>query len=165
MGKWELSSETLHNIGTDSLGECAIYEKENNLLDTQGWKRFKPIAKKQKNLFQTTNQAKIRLFTSAPKFKYGFEVPKDYAHGIGLDNKNNNSKWQDIMELEMKLLDKYQTFNDLGLHPEVTEGFKKIRVHLIFDMKHDGRHKAKLVADGHLTDIPVKSVYSGVVSL
>jgi Reverse transcriptase (RNA-dependent DNA polymerase) len=35
----------------------------------------------------------------------------------------------------------------------------------VFDVKHDGRHKARLVADGHLTDIPLDSVYSGVVSL
>ena len=42
---------------------------------------------------------------------------------------------------------------------------KNIRVHLIFDVKHTGRHRGRLVADGHLTDIPVDSVYSGVVSL
>ena len=30
---------------------------------------------------------------------------------------------------------------------------------------YDGRHKARLVADGHLTDIPTESVYSAVVSL
>ena len=39
------------------------------------------------------------------------------------------------------------------------------RVHMVFDVKHDGRHKARLVADGHLTQTPVESVYSGVVSL
>jgi len=44
-------------------------------------------------------------------------------------------------------------------------GYQKIRVHMIYDVKHDGRHKARLVADGHLTGIPVESVYSGVVSL
>jgi hypothetical protein len=36
---------------------------------------------------------------------------------------------------------------------------------MIYDVKHDGRHKARLVADGHLTKTPVESVYSGVVSL
>ena len=35
----------------------------------------------------------------------------------------------------------------------------------MFDIKHDGRHKARLVADGHLTEAPLSSVYSGVVSL
>jgi hypothetical protein len=44
-------------------------------------------------------------------------------------------------------------------------GYKKIRVHLIFDVKHDGRNKARLVADVHLTDIPLESVYVGVFSL
>ena len=44
-------------------------------------------------------------------------------------------------------------------------GFKKITINLIFDVKHDGRHKARLVAGGHLTDTPIDSVYAGVVSL
>jgi hypothetical protein len=38
-------------------------------------------------------------------------------------------------------------------------------VHLIYDGQHDGRQKAQLVADGHLTGIPVDSVYFGVVTL
>lgn len=30
---------------------------------------------------------------------------------------------------------------------------------------HDGMHKARLVSNGHLTDVPNESVYSSVVSL
>ena len=44
-------------------------------------------------------------------------------------------------------------------------GYQKIGVHLVFDVKHDGRHKARQVANGHLTEVPVESIYSGVVSL
>ena len=44
-------------------------------------------------------------------------------------------------------------------------GYHRIRFHLIFAVKYDGRHKARLVADGHLTPEPVESIYSGVVSL
>jgi hypothetical protein len=44
-------------------------------------------------------------------------------------------------------------------------GFKRIRVHIVYDVKHNGRHKARLVADGNLTDIPLDSVYSGIVSV
>ena len=36
---------------------------------------------------------------------------------------------------------------------------KKIHAHFAFDVKHDGRHKARLVAYGHLTDVPLSSVY------
>jgi hypothetical protein len=32
-------------------------------------------------------------------------------------------------------------------------------------VKHDDRHKAHIVANGNLTDMPLESVYSGVVSL
>ena len=35
---------------------------------------------------------------------------------------------------------------------------RKFRVHLIFAVKHDGRHKARLVAGGHLTPDPIESI-------
>jgi hypothetical protein len=40
-----------------------------------------------------------------------------------------------------------------------------LRVHYIFAVKHDLRHKARLVADGHLTAPLRESVYSGVAYL
>ena len=36
---------------------------------------------------------------------------------------------------------------------------------MIFVVKNNGRHKARLVADGSLTPKPVENIYSGVVSL
>ena len=43
--------------------------------------------------------------------------------------------------------------------------YHKIKVHLVFAIKFYGRHKARLVTDGHLTPEPIESIYSGVVSL
>ena len=40
-----------------------------------------------------------------------------------------------------------------------------IKVHMVYAVKHDGRHRACLVAGGHLTETPIDSVYSGVISL
>jgi len=65
----------------------------------------------------------------------------------------------------MEHMESFTVFKDIGKHALPPEGYKNIRVHMIFDVKHNGRHRARLVADGHLTDIPVDSVYSGVVSL
>ena len=45
------------------------------------------------------------------------------------------------------------------------KGYHRIKVHLVFAVKFDGRHKARLVADGHLTPDPIENIYSGVVSL
>ena len=41
----------------------------------------------------------------------------------------------------------------------------RICVHMIYDVKHDETHYARFVADGHSTDIPSDSVYSGTVSI
>ena len=65
----------------------------------------------------------------------------------------------------MAQIQEYNTFIDYGINVTPPVGFKQIRIHFVFDVKHDSRHKARLVTDGHLTDIPVDSVYSGVVSL
>jgi hypothetical protein len=163
----EITYEPLSVIAADDPVSCAIYAQDNGLLDTPGWKRFKRIAKRQKVFFRLVNQAKLRSFRTAPRFKYGFEIPKDYDHAMFLDRRNGNTKWQDANKLEFDQLDDYHTFQDIGHSKTATppSGYKKIRVHLVFDVKHDGRHKVRCVADGHLTDIPLDSVYSGVVSL
>jgi hypothetical protein len=83
------------------------------------------------------------------------------------DLKNGNTLWREATDLEMSQLTEYDTFRDLGQKDTAPPpaGYKKIRTHLIYDCNHDGRHKAWMVADGHLMDIPLESVYSGVVSL
>ena len=45
------------------------------------------------------------------------------------------------------------------------KGYHRIKVHLVFAVKFDGRYKARLVADGHLTPKPIENIYSGIVSL
>jgi hypothetical protein len=168
MVEWEngeITAEPFSVVAADDPITCAIYARDRNLLEIEGWRRFKGIAKRQKKFFRMANQAKLRSFRTAPKYMYRYEVPKDYEHAVILDKRNGNDKWVESTKLEMAQHDEYNTFTDKGKDGKVPEGFKKIRVHLIYAVKHDSRHKARLVADGHLTDIPVDSVYSGVVSL
>ncbi len=109
---------------------------------------------------------KIMSFCRSPKYMYGYEAPRDYDHAMEIDRQNGNTKWADAIDLEMGQIMDYETFQDHGPRSKgIPAGYKKIRVHLVFAVKHDGRHKARLVADGHLTDVPVESVYSGVISL
>jgi len=163
----EITFEPLSNVAADDPVSCAIYARENGLLDTPGWKRFKKLAKREKILKRLINQAKLRSFNTAPRFKYGYEIPRNYEHAKFLDQRNGNTKWQDANALEFAQLFEYNTFRDMGMATSTTppKGYKKVRVHLVFDVKHDGRHKVRCVADGHLTDVPIDSVYSGVVSL
>lgn len=65
----------------------------------------------------------------------------------------------------MKQLHEYETFIGKGKEASIPTGYKKIHCHMVYDVKHDGQHKARLVAGGHLTHTPLNSVYSSVVSL
>ena len=109
---------------------------------------------------------------TAIKYKYGYQIPRDYNEAIRLDELNGNTKWRDAVALEILQIFQHETFLDKGKAifngktiSNAPIGYKKIRVHFVFDVKHDGRHKARLVADGHLTGAPSESVYSSVVSL
>lgn len=166
--EWETGEETyepLSIIAADDPVSCAIYAAKNSLLDRPGWKRFKPIVKNQKKLKRMINQAMLRSYRTAPKYMFGVQIPRDHAEAVFLDEKNGNTKWQDSEKLELKQLDDYVTFEDIGYKAATPKGYKRIRVRMIYAVKHDGRHKSRLVAGGHLTDVPVESVYSGVVSL
>jgi hypothetical protein len=92
-------------------------------------------------------------------------VPRNHKEGLTLDEKNGNPKYRDAEKLEMSQHAEYSTFKSFGKGSPGPDGYKKIRVHFVYDVKHNDRHKARLVTGGHLTDVPIDSVYSGVVSL
>ena len=161
----ETTYEPLDMIASDDPVTCAEYAMKQNLLDTPGWKRFRRYAKNEKKLNRLINQAKLRSYRREPFWKFGVLVPRTHAQAVELDKINGNTKWQDAEATEMSQLIEYQTFIDKGKGGEAPVGYKKIRCHMIYDVKHDGRHKARLVAGGHLTDPNTESVYSGVVSL
>jgi hypothetical protein len=125
------------------------------------------IASREKKLLRMANQAKLRSFNTTPRFKYGFEIPRNYHHAVLLDNRNGNTKWQDAAKLEFDQLDEYSTFEDYGDSNTSAPpaGYKKMRIHLVFDVKHDGQHKVRFVADGHLTEIPLDSAVRIVLFL
>ena len=157
--------EPLSVIGADDPVTCAVYARKNGLLDKPGWKRFKRIAKNEKKLKRFLNQAKMQSQRSAKRYQYGYEVPNSPAHALELDKAAGNTKWQDSMALELHQIMEYKTFQDMGKGDRRPRGYKKIKAHWVFAIKHDGRHKSRLVAGGHMTDTPIESVYSGVVSI
>ena len=130
----------------------AIYARNNNLLDTPGWHlgNIRALAKTQKRMIRVANQAKLKSWREKPKYMYGYLIPQNYAQAVQIDKDNNNTKWQDCTKLELNQIDKYDTFVDKGPDWRPPDDYKKINVHLVYAVKHDGRHKARLVAGGHL---------------
>ena len=96
--------------------------------------RFKDIAKWEKKLLWMANQAKLRSYWTAPKYKFGYEVPQDCVHAVQIDAKCGNTKWQDATTLEWQSQDEYKTFEDWGFKADPPKGYKKMWVHLVFDV-------------------------------
>ena len=168
MTHWEDGSytyEPLSQLKADDPVTVALYAKQNGLLDEPGFKSLKKIANREKKMLRMLNQSKLKSYRRAPIYKYGFRVPRNASEVEPIDTANNNRRWQDAIDLEISQLQDYNTFQDKGKGAPIPKGYKQITVHLVFDVKHDGRHKARLVAGGHLTDDPIESVYSSVVSL
>jgi hypothetical protein len=111
--EWEngdITKEPLKVIAADNPATCDIYARENGLLNQPGWKHFWHITKNEKKFTYMVNQAKLKSFHTAPKYKYGYEIPRTYKKAKRLDQKNGNTLWGDATALELDQIHEYVTF-------------------------------------------------------
>ena len=66
-------------------------------MDGIHWKKLANRSKLSKRLVK---QAKLHLLKYSSKYKYSFEVPKNYADTERLDRKNDNGNWKNANKLE-----------------------------------------------------------------
>ena len=111
-----------------------------------------------RNIYNTSHK-------NTRKYKFGVAIPRNYNNAINLDKENNNTLWKDAIDKEMSQIKEYKTFTDHGKGRIPPKGYKKIPVHLVFDVKYDLRRKARLVAGGHLTEPTHDNPYSGIASI
>jgi len=140
------------------------FAREHKLLDKRPFCHLIPYCKVKPPL----DIAKIHKVTSSPttvKYKFGIQVPKGIKNAISLDKKNNNNLWQEAIETELKQLTDYETFIILDSGEDIPKGYQKIPYHIVFDVKYDLRHKARLVAGGNWTVNDKEDIYSGVVRM
>ena len=175
--EWETGEKTYDSLSifaADDPVTCATYAKENDLLHIEGWKRFRNLAKRDKTLARVMMQSKIRQVRRSSKYMFGYLIPKSYKEALVFDKENNNTNWEDATRDEIDCIKKQQVFTKGPRakwdpqHKKILNAppnHQKIKVNLIFAVKYNGRHKARLVADGSLTPEPAEIIYSGVVSL
>jgi hypothetical protein len=123
---------------------CTVYAHEHGLLGGEGWKWFKGTTRREKKMLCMVNQSHIKATRNAPRYKFGYRISRSYDEAMQFDLKNGNTLWWEATDLEMSQLVEYGTFRDLG-HKDTAPpptGYMKIRTHLVYDCKHDGRHKA-----------------------
>ena len=165
---WEDGSETwepLNMMIKDDPATLAKYAKENNLLETPGWKSLKRIARRAKFLQRMINASKRRQQHDAVRYKFGVRVPRNVKEALKFDRENGNTLWADAMETELAQLREYSAFRSLGFNARTPDGYTRIPCHMVFDVKNSLKRKGRFVAGGHKTAPPRDSVYSGVATL
>ena len=106
--------------------------------------------------------SKVKSSYHRRSHKYGIRVPKTVEEALEFDKQDGSTFWRDAIEKEMKNVRCAFKFDDKD---EIPVAHKDIRVHMIFDVKMMSLvRKARLVAGGHMTEVPKESVYSSVVS-
>ena len=78
-------------------------------------------------------------------------MPRDTREARYLERKEGHTRWTDAEGVEIAQLNDYKAFMDLGHNAKVPQGYQKICCCFVYDVKHDRRHKARLVVGGHLT--------------
>jgi len=172
--EWESGERTwepISQIYKSAPTHLADYAMQHDLINKWECKsiKLKELAEKSKNMLRLIHRVKITSHAGTPVYMYGVQVPRSHREAMEMDMKNRDRLWSNSEGLELEQLEEYEVFEDLGHESNPTarapKGYKKISYHMVFAVKHDGRRKSRLVAGGHLTEVPTESVYSSVVSL
>ena len=77
--------------------------------------------------------------------------------------------WEEAIKIELdQVVEEYKAFRNLGKYKsnsQIPRDHQLIKVNMVFDVKHDLRHKCRLIAGGHLTTPNGDTSYSSVASL
>jgi Reverse transcriptase (RNA-dependent DNA polymerase) len=104
-------------------------------------------------------KAKSRYWKQTHKF--GVEQPKSVTKAYAIDCRSGSKLWSNAIAKEMLNVRPAFKFVDDDVIPAF---WKPVGVHMIFDVKMDLTRKARLVANGHETEVPTESTYSTVVA-
>ena len=145
--KWESGEKTwepISEIYKSAPSELADYAMQHDIIDKWDCKsiKIKDLADKSKRMLRLIHRTKMTSHDALPVYMYGVQDPQNHRYAMEMDIKNRDSLWSDSEGIELNQLEEYE-----------------------YAVKHDGRRKSRLVAGGHLTEVPTESVYSSVVSL
>ena len=138
--------------------QVAEYAVNNKITEEPAFNWWvKAVLKKRDRIIM-----KVKTAYHRRTHKYGVRVPKTVQEAYQMDEENGDHQWRDAIEKEMSNVRVAFKFSDGDLVPI---GYKKIPLHMVFDVKMMTlTRKARLVGGGHKTDPPKDAVYSSVVS-
>jgi hypothetical protein len=121
--------------------------------------------RKIRRVLRHTNKKKKKVPKEVRQIKYGFQVPRSPKDALELDKINGNDKWKLAMKKEVDSLIRLECFEfkDKGYEKTLSKNWQWTKLFMVFDVKNDHQHKARLVAGGHLMEAIDVKTYSSTV--
>jgi Reverse transcriptase (RNA-dependent DNA polymerase) len=153
----------MDDIRLDNSYVIVRYAKERGLTNKHDFAWTTQYTDNENKLYQVLMAQASGNNNAKAKYKFGVMVPRSVKHAMYLDKLNNDTGWMDALRTELTQINDYKTFRRLRDGEDLSH-YKRIPCHIIFYVKFDLRKKARLVANGNLTDPTAEDVYSGVVA-
>ena len=156
---WEKLSDLKECYPVET-AEYAVLQKIDHEPAFNWW--VKHVLQKRDRIISKVKQRRAKKYARTT-MKFGVECPKTVEEALAFDKKNGNTLWADAIAKEMRNVRVAFDIREKGASPPV--GHQFIKCHMIFDVKmEDLRRKARMVAGGHMTDVPPTITYASVVS-
>jgi hypothetical protein len=110
------------------------------------------------NVLNTTNkkragkQEKPGRISRPVQVKYGVIIPHSVKHAKELDTEKSNTLWADAIKKEIDFLLRLGCFDFRAPDFKPSLEYQFVMLTIIFEVKQDGRCKARLVAGGHMVE-------------
>ena len=65
-----------------------------------------------KRLIRPAKQSSLRQARAPIRYKFRYQVPRNYQEAVTLDQENGHTKWQDAIDLELAQIYEYQICED-----------------------------------------------------
>ena len=129
--EWETGDVTFDPLSVTAADDpitCAAYAKEKNLCNIDGWKRFRHLIKKEKQLTRVIKQPKIRQVRHAQKYMFGYFIPRNYTEFDKTKTRVNGmmpqrQKWTQYIHMKCSKSMKRPSMTNkrkLSIHPKAT---------------------------------------------
>jgi hypothetical protein len=145
-------------LGLSNPKPIISFARNNNLLDKMPFCHLIQYCRSN-TAVDIASIVKVSTSPARIKYKFGIQVPKGIKNAIDLDKKNGNQLLQEAVNTDLKQLTDYQSFIVVDLGEDIPTGYQKIPYHMVFDVKYDLRHKARLVAGGNWTVNDKEDIY------
>ena len=151
--EWDIGPPTwepLEQMRKDDPVSVAEYVHKRGLKGQRHWTWANKYLKNPKKFLRMTRQVMLAKQNKGPKYKFGTRVPRNIKEALALDKEAGNDLWKQAIKKEMDKIIEFEVFI-IPKDGKIPQGYQRIPCHMIFDVKFDGRRKARFVAGGHLT--------------